>query len=150
MEVPTYILDKKNWRIFVSNFFTFHRGDPYDFSLKNPTKIFLKIHKGPPYEKWKNLKKKFFDFFCPGCGYGPPKMHFRSFFKNLYTILNALYLSILTFKTLAPSSLHRPHRSRSLPSKISKMLICSFPKLHSFSDFRPLCITTTLKKMRTS
>ena len=35
-------------KIFFSNFFKIHRGDPYDFGHNR---------KGPPYEFWKNEKK---------------------------------------------------------------------------------------------
>ena len=37
-------------KIFFSNFFKIHRGDPYDFGHNR---------KGPPYEFSKNEKKKF-------------------------------------------------------------------------------------------
>ena len=38
-------------KIFFSNFFKIHRRDPYDFGHNC---------KGPPYEFWKNEKKKNF------------------------------------------------------------------------------------------
>ena len=104
MDVPSYILDKKNWRKKISNFFTFHRGDPYDFSRKNPSKIFLKNHKGPPYEKWKNLKFFFSIFFVQDVAWDIQKCMLELFFKNLYTILNALYRAVTNFKTPAPFS----------------------------------------------
>ena len=79
---PKLHLGQKKLKKKISNFFTFHRGDPYDFSRKNPSKIFLKNHKGPPYEKWKKFEIFFFNFFCPRCSLGPPKMHFRNLFEK--------------------------------------------------------------------
>ena len=71
MDVPSYMLDKKNWRKKFQIFFIFHRGDPYDFSKKISQKIFLKNHKGPSYEKWKKYEIFFINFFCPKCSLGP-------------------------------------------------------------------------------
>ena len=85
MDVPSYMLDKKNWRKKFQIFFIFHRGDPYDFSKKISQKIFLKNHKGPPYEKWKKYEIFFFNFFCPTCSLGHPKMPVRSFFEKSLT-----------------------------------------------------------------
>ena len=85
MDVPSYMLDKKNWRKKFQIFFIFHRGDPYDFSKKISQKIFLKNHKGPPYEKWKKYEIFFFNFFCPKCSLGHPKMPVRSFFEKSLT-----------------------------------------------------------------
>ena len=85
MDVPSYILDKKNWRKKIHIFFTFHRGDPYDFSKKISQKIFLKNHKGPPFEKWKKFEFFFFNFFYPTCSLGHPKMYVRSFFEKSLT-----------------------------------------------------------------
>ena len=85
MDVPSYILDKKNWRKKFQIFFIFHRGDPYDFSKKISQKIFLKNHKGPPYEKWKKYEIFFFNFFCPKCSLKHPKMPVRSFFEKSLT-----------------------------------------------------------------
>ena len=85
MDVPSYMLDKKNQRKKIQIFFIFHRGDHYDFSKKISQKIFLKNHKGPPYEKWKNMKIFFFNFFCPKCSLGHPKMPVRSFFEKSLT-----------------------------------------------------------------
>ena len=70
MDVPSYMLDKKNWRKKYEIFFIFHRGDPYDFSKKISQKIFLKNQKGPPYEKWKKFEFFFFNFFYPTCSLG--------------------------------------------------------------------------------
>ena len=78
MDVPSYILDK-------NFFFIFHRGDPSDFSKKISQNIFLKNHKGPPYEKWKKYEFFFFNFFCPKCSLGHPKMPVRSFFEKSLT-----------------------------------------------------------------
>ena len=85
MDVPSYMLDKKNWRKKFQIFFIFHRGDPYDFSKKISQKIFLKNPKGPPYEKWKKYEFFFFNFFCPKCSLGHPKMPVRSFFEKSLT-----------------------------------------------------------------
>ena len=74
-------IEEKKFQIF----FIFHRGDPYDFSKKISQKIFLKNHKGPPYEKWKKYEIFFFNFFCPKCSLGHPKMPVRSFFEKSLT-----------------------------------------------------------------
>ena len=88
---------KKNSKKFFSNFSFFHRGDPYVFSqisskiLRwNLLKNFKKNRKGPPYEKWKNLKKIFLNFFHPRYSLGHPKMHIGSFFQKSLRILECL------------------------------------------------------------
>ena len=47
-------------------------------------------------------KKNSSIFFVQDVAWDLQKCILEVFLKNLYTILNALYLSILTFKTLAP------------------------------------------------
>ena len=53
-------------KIFFSNFFKIHRGDPYDFGHNR---------KGPPYEFWKNEKKNAKFFF----------LQFDSRYQNVHT-----------------------------------------------------------------
>ena len=88
---PKLYLGGKKLRKF---FFDFHRGDPYVFPQISSkiSRWFLKEslkknHKGPPYEKCKNLKNIFFNFFHPRYSLGHPKMHIGSLFeKSLHTL----------------------------------------------------------------
>ena len=102
MDVPSYMLDKKNWRKKFQIFFIFHRGDPYDFSKKISQKIFLKNHKGPPYEKWKKYEIFFFNFFCPTCSLGHPKMPVRSFFEKSLTNFECVLFVLPRILTTSP------------------------------------------------
>ena len=102
MDVPSYMLDKKNWRKKFQFFFIFHRGDPYDFSKKISQKIFLKNHKGPPYEKWKKYEIFFFNFFCPTCSLGHPKMPVRSFFEKSLTNFECVLFVLPRILTTSP------------------------------------------------
>ena len=52
--------------------------------------FFKKNRKGPPYEKLKNLKKFFFNFFHPRYSLEHPKMHIGSFFQKSLQILECL------------------------------------------------------------
>ena len=70
---------KKNWRKKFQIFFTFHRGDPYEFSRRFFWYFLKKNHKGPPMKSVKNL-------------------------KNINTILNAPYPYVLKLKPPAPFS----------------------------------------------
>ena len=57
----------------------------------------------------KFLKKKLHFFLGPSSSLGPPKMHFERFFlKNLHTIFNAAYPSVVeNFLSLAPFRLQK-------------------------------------------
>ena len=68
-------------------FFTFHRGDPYEFSRRFFWDFVKKNHTGPPMKSEK-------------------KCLLEVFLKNLYTMLNAPYPCILRFKPPAPFSFH--------------------------------------------
>ena len=100
---------KKNWRKKFQIFFIFHRGDPYDFSKKISQKIFLKNHKGPLYEKWKNMKFFFFNFFCPTCSLGHPKMPVRSFFEKSLTNFECVLFVRPRILTTSPFGQSRFH-----------------------------------------
>ena len=76
---------KKIEENFFYIFSLFKGGTLMIFLKKISQKIFLKNHKGPPYEKWKKYEIFFFNFFCPKCSLGHPKMPVRSFFEKSLT-----------------------------------------------------------------
>ena len=62
-------------------------------------------HKGPPYEKWKNLKK-FVQFFSQDVAWDLQKCILEDFLKNIYTILNASYFVVENFERPGPFFFH--------------------------------------------
>ena len=110
------MLDKKNWRKKFQIFFIFHK--------KISQKIFLKNHKGPPYEKRKKFEFFFFNFFYPTCSLGHPKMSVRSFFEKSLTNFECA-LSVHSKKPPAP--------------------FCNFLILLSAHSVSRLCVWTSKK-----
>ena len=142
MDVPSYMLDKKNWRKKFQIFFIFHRGDPYDFSKKISQKIFLKNHKGPPYEKWKKYEIFFFNFFCPKCSLKHPKMPVRSFFEKSLTNFECVLFvcpRILTTSPFLEALIFSPQMNwgmSTFPIKIQNTaLICWYGNISVFRLF---------------
>ena len=83
---------KKVEEFYFQTFFTFLVFSQISSKILrwNLLKNFKKNRKGPPYEKWKNLKKIFLNFFHPRYSLGHPKMHIGSFFQKSLHILECL------------------------------------------------------------